>query len=100
VSTWGDGEPPDDAVPFFDELRDSEPVGLNQPPIAILGLGDSGYDLFCGCGIELERELLRHGAKSVVPRVDCDVWYEDELKQWKEDLINLLCSEPAVSSIP
>ncbi len=85
VSTWGDGEPPDDAVEFFDNLTGAEPLGLSESRFSVIGLGDSGYDLFCECGKILERELLRHGAKPLLPRVDCDVWYEDEIAQWKSD---------------
>lgn len=87
VSTWGDGEPPDDAVPFFEALRESEAMNLPGTPIAILGLGDSGYDIFCGCGKELEREIIRHGGKPFLPRVDCDVEYDDEVEKWIADLV-------------
>jgi len=86
VSTWGDGEPPDDAVEFFNKLRDSEALNLPGTPIAILGLGDSGYDIFNGCGIELERELQRHGGIPILERVDCDVWYDDDVAAWISDL--------------
>ena len=86
VSTWGDGEPPDDAVEFFNKIRDSEALNLPGTPIAILGLGDSGYDIFNGCGIELEKELQRHGGSSLLERVDCDVWYDDDVAAWINDL--------------
>ena len=90
VSTWGDGEPPDDAPPFFENLREESPLNLAKTPMAIIGLGDSGYDIFCGCGKELEKELTRHGAVSIIPRADFDVWYDDELKQWFDDFHNVL----------
>ena len=90
VSTWGDGEPPDDALPFFEKLREESSLNLAKTPMAIIGLGDSGYDIFCGCGKELEKELIRHGAVSVIPRADFDVWYDDELKQWFDDFHNVL----------
>ena len=86
VSTWGDGEPPDDAVEFFNKLRDSDPLNLPGTPIAILGLGDSGYDVFCGCGKELEKELQRHGGSPILARVDCDVWYDEDVATWINDL--------------
>ncbi|MEM9080012.1 MAG: flavodoxin domain-containing protein [Verrucomicrobiota bacterium] len=97
VSTWGDGEPPDDAVPFFENLREAEPLGLNGKPVAVLGLGDKGYDLFCECGKELERELQRHGATSMLPRVDCDVWYDDDAAKWTNDLLNAFQNNSAAN---
>ncbi|MGE9269664.1 MAG: flavodoxin domain-containing protein [Verrucomicrobiales bacterium] len=97
VSTWGDGEPPDDAVPFFEKLSESEPLGLGGVPISVFGLGDSGYDLFCECGKQLERELLRHGGAVVVPRLDGDVWYEEELKSWIDGLRHALGVRDPVS---
>ena len=90
VSTWGDGEPPDDALPFFEKLREESSLNLAKTPMAIIGLGDSGYDIFCGCGKELEKELTRYGAVSIIPRADFDVWYDDELKQWFDDFHNVL----------
>jgi len=90
VSTWGDGEPPDDAVEFFNKLRESAPLSLSGTPIAILGLGDSGYDIFNGCGKELESELRRHGGIPILERVDCDVWYDEDVAAWINDLRNKL----------
>lgn len=99
VSTWGEGEPPDDAVPFFESLRENAPLGLDGTPVAVLGLGDSGYDDFCECGKELERELIRHGGKVLIPRVDCDVWYEGEVAKWIADLLAALAPDLATREI-
>ena len=86
TSTWGEGEPPEDAVPFFENLRNAEPLKLNRS-IAVLSLGDSSYDIFCGCGKELEKELIRHGGTPLLERVDCDIDYEDDSDQWIENLV-------------
>lgn len=98
VSTWGEGEPPDDAVPFFEELSQQASLNLAETPLAIIGLGDSGYDIFCGCGKELEKELIRHGGKVIIPRADFDIWYDDELKAWLSQLENILQSAPTLSA--
>jgi len=86
TSTWGEGDPPDEAVPFFENLRNARPLGLNRS-IAVLSLGDSSYDIFCGCGKELEKELIRHGGTPLLERVDCDVDYEDDSDQWIKNLV-------------
>jgi len=98
VSTWGEGEPPDDAVPFFENLNDSEFLGLVDTKISILGLGDTGYELFCECGKMLERELQRHGASILLPRIDCDVWYDDEIDKWVSELQNVFRQNTPLSA--
>jgi sulfite reductase (NADPH) flavoprotein alpha-component len=55
VSTYGDGEPPDNAARFEHSL-------LEQPPLpklryAILALGDSRYAQFCAFGLRLQQRL-------------------------------------------
>ena len=99
VSTWGEGEPPDDAVPFFENLKDASSLDLTDTPYAILGLGDTGYEQFCECAKILDRELARHGANELLARVDCDVWYDDELEQWISDLKNVFSQQPATSEL-
>lgn len=96
VSTWGDGEPPDDAVPFFESLRRSSPMGLEQLRIAVLALGDSNYDKFCESGRELERELIRHGAAPLSPRVDCDDDYSAGLADFTGQVLAALEVEASV----
>lgn len=100
VSTWGDGEPPDDAVPFFDSLRRSSPMGFSQLRVAVLALGDSNYDQFCESGKELERELLRHGAGLLAPRVDCDDDFSDGLTAFTRQVLTALEMEAEAAATP
>ena len=90
VSTWGDGEPPDDALPFYECLRKASPIGLGHIRFSVLALGDSRYDQFCEAGKELERELLRHGAECLSPRVECDDGYDTQLPVWLGQVIPML----------
>lgn len=58
-STTGQGDIPDNALPFFMDARDRFPL-LTDKMIAVIGLGDSSYDNFCGAGkqfYELLQEL-------------------------------------------
>lgn len=96
VSTWGDGEPPDDALPFYESLRKSSPFGFSGTRFSVLALGDSRYDQFCEAGKELERELLRHGAVPLAARVDCDDGYETGLATWLAEVLLALESPAAV----
>lgn len=90
VSTWGEGDPPDDATPFFDALKSADSLALPSTPFSVLGLGDTSYEQFCECGKELERQLQRHGGEAFLPRVDCDTWYEEEVETWTRDLLRVL----------
>jgi sulfite reductase (NADPH) flavoprotein alpha-component len=82
VSTWGDGEPPDDAVDYVERLRSAEPLGLEGLQFSVCALGDESYDIFCACGRTIDARLEAHGAKRIVPRVDCDVDFDDLFETW------------------
>lgn len=92
VSTWGDGEPPDDAIPFYEELRKLAPESLRHLRFAVFGLGDTGYENFCGCGKMTEHLFSSYGATALLPRVDADVDYEDQLVAWPGQVAEALKS--------
>jgi sulfite reductase (NADPH) flavoprotein alpha-component len=89
VSTWGDGEPPDDALGFYEGLRKLAPGSLKHLRFAVFGLGDTGYENFCGCGKMSEHLLAGLGATALLPRVDADVDYEDNLVAWTSKLVEV-----------
>lgn len=85
TSTTGMGELPDNLLPLYSELRDRLPA-MNGRPAAVLALGDSSYDTFCGAG-ELMRELYAElGLREVVDmlRLDCSetVTPETDAEPW------------------
>lgn len=47
TSSTGDGDPPDNAIKFWREIRKMEGC-LNHLDYALLGLGDTNYTNFCG----------------------------------------------------
>ena len=87
TSTTGMGELPDNLLPLYSELRDRLPA-MNGRPAAVLALGDSSYDTFCGAG-DLMRELyaelgLREvvdmlrldSSETVTPETDAEPWLQ------------------------
>ena len=76
ASTYGDGEPPDDAAPFWQALVHGNGLDLSGVKFSVLALGNTTYDHFCKCGRELDAALERHGARGLYPRVDCDADYD------------------------
>jgi uncharacterized iron-regulated membrane protein/flavodoxin len=82
VSTYGDGEPPEDARPFWEALVGADDLDLTGVKCSVLALGNTTFDQFCKCGRDFDAALARHGATRIYPRVDCDVDYDTPAKHW------------------
>jgi len=90
ISTWGEGDPPDDAEDFCFDLYDGKAGDLSKMQFAICSLGDSSYDDFCGCGRKVEESLIKAGAKKIIDRVDLDVDFEEGYEKWADQLVKAL----------
>lgn len=97
TSTYGDGEPPDNAMDLHAWLLSAEAPKLEGVRYAILALGDTDYPDFCQCGIEFDNRLTELGAKKILDRVDCDVDYDEAYAGWQKSLLSLL-GAPSVSA--
>lgn len=90
ISTWGEGDPPDDAEDFCFDLYDGKAGEVPQLEFAVCSLGDSSYDDFCGCGRKVEEALLKAGAKKIIDRADLDVDFEEGYEEWAKKLVGAL----------
>ncbi len=90
VSTWGDGEPPDEALDFWNDLQAMPPGSLEGMCYSVYALGDSSYDEFCEFGRKLDDELERRGAIRIAARAECDCDHEEFLEEWCNDVIAAL----------
>jgi sulfite reductase (NADPH) flavoprotein alpha-component len=95
-STWGDGDPPDNAVSFWNWLKADTAPRLEQLEFAVLGLGDKNYSDFCGASKKFDDRLASLGAKRLVARGECDTDYETAAKKWIDSLWETL-GQPAVN---
>lgn len=93
VSTHGEGEPPDDAIEFFELLQSRRAPKLEATKHAVLGLGDSSYEFFCETGKQLESLLIKAGSQSAIARVDCDLDYNDKADTWSEAIQTLIITD-------
>ena len=85
-STWGDGEPPDNAVNFWNWINAESAPRLENLNFAVLGLGDKNYSDFCGASKKMDARLEALGAKRLYSRGECDVDYEAPAKNWIDGL--------------
>ncbi|TDQ37741.1 bifunctional nitrate reductase/sulfite reductase flavoprotein subunit alpha [Aureibacillus halotolerans] len=93
TSTFGDGEPPDNGESFWNDLCDKNDLSLATLQYAVLALGDSSYDQFCGFGKALDKQLSSYGAQPLMACTACDTDYQDETNQWINALEERFASE-------
>ncbi|WP_042399967.1 assimilatory sulfite reductase (NADPH) flavoprotein subunit [Geomicrobium sp. JCM 19037] len=97
ISTHGEGEPPDNAISFYEYVFGRKMPKLTDVKFSVLSLGDESYEFYCQTGKELDRKFEELGAERVVARVDCDVDFEEDANDWVEQVaIKMLEESPAV----
>ncbi len=95
VSTYGEGDPPQPAVGFFEFLEGRKAPKLADARFAVLALGDSSYERYCEAGKRLDRRFEELGATRIAPRVDCDIDYDEPAEAWAAELLGKLAAAPA-----
>jgi sulfite reductase (NADPH) flavoprotein alpha-component len=99
ISTYGDGDMPDNAKTFWDWLQTDAAKALAHLRYSVLALGDSNYEHFCAAGKKVDERLAALGACRTYPRTDCDVDYEADAKNWMDGaLASLSTALPSQSS--
>nr|WP_218572805.1 sulfite reductase flavoprotein subunit alpha [Pseudomonas sp. R-28-1W-6] len=85
VSTFGDGEAPDNARGFERKLLGSQ-LALGELSYAVLALGDRQYQQFCGFARRLHDWLGQQGANSLFAPVEVDNGDQAALASWQQQL--------------
>lgn len=86
TSTWGDGDPPDNATEFWKWLSASPPPEVARWNYAVLGLGDRNYSDFCGAAKKFDARLAELKAHRLLPLAECDVDYHSTAQAWLSQL--------------
>lgn len=100
VSTHGEGDPPDTALPFYEFLHSKRAPKLENLQYSVLALGDSSYDLFCHTGRKFDDRLLELGAKQLTPRIDLDLDFDEGAEEWFTKVLLELNDLQGSSSVP
>lgn len=85
VSTTGEGDAPDSAARFAQQVMPS-PCELHGVRYGLLALGDRDYDDFCGFGHRLHHWLVQSGAQPLFDPVDVDNGDDGALRHWQHHL--------------
>ena len=104
ASTYGDGDAPDSAGPFYEKLCVEHFPRYQDLTYAVLALGDSHYEHFCKFGADLDHKLASLGAVRLLDRVDCDVDLDEAFAGWKQALFvrltEVVATRPARNGPP
>jgi sulfite reductase (NADPH) flavoprotein alpha-component len=90
VSTHGDGDPPERAVPLSELLAGRKAPRLDHIRYSVLALGDSSYEKFCETGRRFDARLEALGAQRLHPREECDVDFDAPAAHWIDAVLGKL----------
>jgi len=88
VSTYGEGDAPDNAAAFMGRMMTGE-LALPQLHYGVLALGDRSYGQFCGFGRALDAWLATQGASRLFERIEVDRSASAAIEQWFQHLSHL-----------
>ncbi len=91
MSTQGEGDPPQNAIKFFDNLSNSS-LNLSKTRFTVLGLGDSSYPLFCKAGEVVDEQLDRLCGHRAIPFQKADTDYVQTAESWFNEILKNLQS--------
>uniref|UniRef100_UPI004047C035 assimilatory sulfite reductase (NADPH) flavoprotein subunit n=1 Tax=Rheinheimera sp. TaxID=1869214 RepID=UPI004047C035 len=100
TSTYGEGEPPENAIGLHNFLFSKKAPKLPGLKYAVLGLGDTSYEFFCKTAQDFDQRLAELGATSVLPRSDLDVDYQAQADSWSGEVIAKLEPELKAAAVP
>ena len=98
TSTYGDGDPPDNAKPFWERIRNGTAPTVSDLQYAVLALGDSSYPKFCAFGKAIDERLEAMGGKRAHSRLDCDVDFDMPFANWIATALQALAGEAPITN--
>jgi sulfite reductase (NADPH) flavoprotein alpha-component len=99
ASTWGEGDPPQRAVDFYEALLADDAPRFEKTRFAVLALGDRAYAQFCEIGRKIDERLATLGGARIVDRIECDLDFETPATGWIDSTLERLNAEVGVKDV-
>jgi sulfite reductase (NADPH) flavoprotein alpha-component len=93
ASTWGEGDPPQRAVDFYEALMADDAPRFEKTRFAVLALGDRAYAQFCEIGRKIDERLAALGGARIADRIECDLEFETPASGWIDTTLERLNAE-------
>jgi sulfite reductase (NADPH) flavoprotein alpha-component len=93
ASTWGEGDPPQRAIDFYNAILAPDAPRFDKTRFAVLALGDRAYVNFCSTGRVFDERFAALGGHRLAPILECDVDYAAPAKAWIGSTLDLLKTE-------
>ena len=90
TSTFGDGGPPDNGAGFWRELTADGAPELSELRYAVLAMGDSNYEDYCGHGRKIDDRHGELGATALRERVDLEPDFDAPATAWLAQILDTL----------
>jgi sulfite reductase (NADPH) flavoprotein alpha-component len=99
ASTWGEGDPPQRAVDFYEALMADDAPRFEKTRFAVLALGDHAYAQFCEIGRKIDERLAALGGARITDRIECDLDFETPATGWIDSTLERLNAEVGVKEV-
>ena len=94
TSTYGNGEPPDDAAPFWEAVVQKDGLDLRGVKFSVWRWAIPPMITSASAAATSMRLWSAAAPRALYPRVDCDVDYDVPAKRWTEGLTREFAAEP------
>src|ERR1700712_1627553 len=96
ASTWGEGDPPQRAVDFYEALMADNAPRFEKTRFAVMALGDRAYAQFCEIGRKIDERLAALGGARITDRIECDLDFETPATGWIDTTLERLNAEVGI----
>ena len=90
AATWGEGDPPQRATSFYQDLMAEGAPRFEGARFGVLALGDSSYANFCETGRRIDARLEALGGVRTAALVECDLEFEEPAAEWTTKALEAL----------